>query len=240
MEKPIKPRLGKPYAIGAIYYLAVVTLLVVMVAGCAGRQDDFIPPSPNDEAYAPPELDYQVTRVSKGSLYTGTTSMTLFQDRRAYRVGDILTVLLDEKTESDKSASTQYGKDSSANITAPTLGNKTFEDVSASVDATRDFDGAAASKQGNSLSGSITVTVYNVLPNGVLRVRGEKWLKLNQGDEYIRLTGNVRVDDIEADNTLSSQRIADARITYAGRGSFADTNTAGWLTQFFNSPWMPF
>ncbi|CAH6841506.1 Flagellar L-ring protein 2 [Vibrio chagasii] len=240
MEKPIKPRLGKPHAIGAIYYLAVVTLLVVMVAGCAGRQDDFIPPSPNDEAYAPPELDYQVTRVSKGSLYTGTTSMTLFQDRRAYRVGDILTVLLDEKTESDKSASTQYGKDSSANITAPTLGNKTFEDVSASVDATRDFDGAAASKQGNSLSGSITVTVYNVLPNGVLRVRGEKWLKLNQGDEYIRLTGNVRVDDIQADNTLSSQRIADARITYAGRGSFADTNTAGWLTQFFNSPWMPF
>ncbi len=240
MEKSIKPRLDKPHAIGVIYYLALVTLLVVMVAGCAGRQDDFIPPSPNDEAYAPPELDYQVTRVSKGSLYTGTTSMTLFQDRRAYRVGDILTVLLDEKTESDKSASTQYGKDSSANITAPTLGNKTFEDVSASVDATRDFDGAAASKQGNSLSGSITVTVYNVLPNGVLRVRGEKWLKLNQGDEYIRLTGNVRVDDIQADNTLSSQRIADARITYAGRGSFADTNTAGWLTQFFNSPWMPF
>ncbi|CAH6899378.1 Flagellar L-ring protein 2 [Vibrio chagasii] len=240
MEKSIKPGLGKAHAICVIYYLTVVTLLVVMVAGCAGRQDDFIPPSPNDEAYAPPELDYQVTRVSKGSLYTGTTSMTLFQDRRAYRVGDILTVLLDEKTESDKSASTQYGKDSSANITAPTLGNKTFDDVSASVDATRDFDGAAASKQGNSLSGSITVTVYNVLPNGVLRVRGEKWLKLNQGDEYIRLTGNVRVDDIQADNTLSSQRIADARITYAGRGSFADTNTAGWLTQFFNSPWMPF
>lgn len=240
MEKSIKPGLGKAHAICVIYYLTVVTLLVVMVVGCAGRQDDFIPPSPNDEAYAPPELDYQVTRVSKGSLYTGTTSMTLFQDRRAYRVGDILTVLLDEKTESDKSASTQYGKDSSANITAPTLGNKTFDDVSASVDATRDFDGAAASKQGNSLSGSITVTVYNVLPNGVLRVRGEKWLKLNQGDEYIRLTGNVRVDDIQADNTLSSQRIADARITYAGRGSFADTNTAGWLTQFFNSPWMPF
>ncbi|WP_282449630.1 flagellar basal body L-ring protein FlgH [Vibrio sp. 1CM2L] len=240
MEKSIKPGLGKAHAICVIYYLTIVTLLVVMVAGCAGRQDDFIPPSPNDEAYAPPELDYQVTRVSKGSLYTGTTSMTLFQDRRAYRVGDILTVLLDEKTESDKSASTQYGKDSSANITAPTLGNKTFDDVSASVDATRDFDGAAASKQGNSLSGSITVTVYNVLPNGVLRVRGEKWLKLNQGDEYIRLTGNVRVDDIQADNTLSSQRIADARITYAGRGSFADTNTAGWLTQFFNSPWMPF
>ncbi|MBO0181231.1 flagellar basal body L-ring protein FlgH, partial [Vibrio parahaemolyticus] len=77
-------------------------------------------------------------------------------------------------------------------------------------------------------------TVYQVLPNGVLRVRGEKWLKLNQGDEFIRLTGIVSASDISPDNTLSSQRIADARITYAGRGSFADTNTAGWLTQFFN------
>ncbi len=239
-QKANKAGLAKSHAIGVLYYIAVVALLVVNMIGCAGRQDEFIPPSPNDEAYAPPELDYQVTRVSKGSLYTGTTAMTLFQDRRAYRVGDILTVMLDEKTESDKSASTQYGKDSSATIAAPTLGTTTYAEGSAALDATRDFDGAAASTQGNSLSGSITVTVYDVLPNGVLRVRGEKWLKLNQGDEYIRLTGNVRVDDIQANNTLSSQRIADARITYAGRGTFADTNTAGWLTQFFNSPWMPF
>lgn len=229
----------KRHAIGAIYFMAVVALLVINLSGCAGRQEEFIPPSPDDEAYAPPELDYQVTRVSKGSLYTGKTAMTLFQDRRAYRVGDILTVVLDEKTESDKSASTQFGKDSSVAVAAPTLGATTYRGA-ASLEASRDFDGAAASTQGNRLTGSITVTVYDVLPNGVLRVRGEKWLKLNQGDEYIRLTGNVRVDDIQADNTLSSQRIADARITYAGRGTFADSNTAGWLTQFFNSPWMPF
>ncbi len=230
----------KRHAIGAIYFMAVVALLVINLSGCAGRQEEFIPPSPDDEAYAPPELDYQVTRVSKGSLYTGKTAMTLFQDRRAYRVGDILTVVLDEKTESDKSASTQFGKDSSVAVAAPTLGATTYPEGAASLEASRDFDGAAASTQGNRLTGSITVTVYDVLPNGVLRVRGEKWLKLNQGDEYIRLTGNVRVDDIQADNTLSSQRIADARITYAGRGTFADSNTAGWLTQFFNSPWMPF
>ncbi|MBC7001602.1 flagellar basal body L-ring protein FlgH [Photobacterium sp. BZF1] len=220
-------------------WFLIITLLVFL-AGCAGRKDEFIPPSPDDADFAPPELNYRVNRVSKGSLYTGTTAMTLFQDRRAYRIGDILTVVLDEKTESDKSASTQLGKDTGVVISAPTLGNKTYDDFSASLEGNRDFDGSAASSQGNSLSGSITVTVYDVLPNGVLRVRGEKWLKLNQGDEYIRLTGNVRVDDIQADNTLSSQRIADARITYAGRGTFADTNTPGWLTQFFNSPWIPF
>ncbi|MGR5288005.1 flagellar basal body L-ring protein FlgH [Vibrio maritimus] len=230
----------KRHAIGAIYFLAVVALLVINLSGCAGRQQEFIPPSPDDEAYAPPDLDYQVTRVSKGSLYTGKTAMTLFQDRRAYRIGDILTVVLDEKTESDKSASTQFGKESNVAVAAPTLGSTTYAEGAASLEASRDFDGAAASTQGNRLTGSITVTVYDVLPNGVLRVRGEKWLKLNQGDEYIRLTGNVRVDDIQADNTLSSQRIADARITYAGRGAFADSNTAGWLTQFFTSPWMPF
>ncbi|SDH13725.1 flagellar L-ring protein precursor FlgH [Vibrio xiamenensis] len=219
---------------------AVTLLMAGLLSGCAGRSEEFIPPSPDDEDYAPPELNYEVEKVSKGSLYTGNSSMTLFQDRRAYRVGDILTVVLDEKTESDKSATTKYGKNSSVNIGAPTVGGSVFDKISASGSGSRDFDGSAASKQGNSLSGSITVTVYQVMPNGVLRVRGEKWLKLNQGDEFIRLTGNVRVNDIEADNTLSSQRIADARITYSGRGTFADTNTAGWLTQFFNSPWVPF
>ncbi len=218
----------------------VLALVSMTLVGCAGRTSDFVPPSPDDADFAPPEINYDVARVSKGSLYTGNAAMTLFQDRRAYRVGDILTVLLNEKTESDKSATTKYGKNSNASLNVPTLGTHVFDNLSASASGNRDFAGSAASKQGNSLSGSITVTVYQVLPNGVLRVRGEKWLKLNQGDEFIRLTGNVRASDISADNTLSSQRIADARITYAGRGSFADTNTAGWLTQFFNSPWMPF
>lgn len=219
-----------------ISFIAIIALLV----GCAGRTSEFVPPKPDDEAYAPPELNYEVERVSKGSLYAGNASMTLFQDRRAYRVGDILTVLLDERTESDKSATTKYGKSSGASLGVPSIGGRTYEQFGASVNGDRDFSGSAASKQGNSLSGSITVTVYQVMPNGVLRVRGEKWLKLNQGDEFIRLTGNVRASDIGSDNTLSSQRIADARITYSGRGAFADTNSAGWLTQFFNSPWMPF
>ena len=78
------------------------------------------------------------------------------------------------------------------------------------------------------------------MPNGVLKVRGEKWLELNQGEEYIRLRGLVRPDDINKNNQVSSQKIADARITYAGKGAIADSNAAGWLVQFFNSPWMPF
>ncbi len=221
-------------------YQFLIILFVGVLTGCAGRGDEFIPPQPDDAAYAPPELNYEVERVSQGSLYTGSSSMTLFQDRRAYKIGDILTVVLDEKTSSDKNASTKYGKDSSLSIAAPTFGANTIDKFTADANASRDFNGSANAKQGNSLSGSITVTVYDVLPNGVLRVRGEKWLKLNNGDEFIRLTGNVRVEDIDSNNMLSSQRIADARITYAGRGAFADSNKSGWLTQMFNSPWFPF
>lgn len=212
---------------------------VVLLVGCAGRQE-FIPPEPDTEKFAPPPLDYALPEARSGSLYRHQYTMTLFQDRRAYRVGDILTVVLSEETESSKKAGTKFGKSSSINFAAPSIGNKTFDDLSAGVDGSRSFDGNASSSQGNKLQGSITVTVHEVMPNGVLRISGEKWLRLNQGDEFIRLTGIIRVDDISRSNRVSSQRIGDARITYAGRGALADSNAAGWLTQFFNSPWVPF
>ena len=212
---------------------------VVLLVGCAGRQE-FIPPEPNTEEYAPPVLDYTLPEAKSGSLYRHQYTMTLFQDRRAYRVGDVLTVQLSEETESSKKAGTQFGKSSTVDFATPTIGTKTIDELGVSIDGSRNFDGSASSSQGNKLQGAITVTVHEVLPNGVLRISGEKWLRLNQGDEFIRLTGIVRVDDINRSNQVSSQRIADARITYAGRGALADSNAAAWLTQFFNSPWVPF
>ena len=101
----------------------------------------------------------------------------------------------------------------------------------------RAFDGSASSDQSNSLTGSISVTVSEVLPNGILRIQGEKWLKLNQGDEYIRLTGLVRPQDIGTDNTVPSSKVADARIAYGGTGEFDQVNRQGWLSRFFNSEW---
>lgn len=217
----------------------VVTMAVALLAGCAAREE-FVPPKPDEEKYAPPKLDYSLPEAQGGSLYRHNYLMTLFQDRRAYRVGDMLTVVLSEETESSKTADTQYDKSSNVGLSVPVFGNKSLDDVSASVNGDRSFDGSASSSQGNRLEGQITVTVHEVLPNGVLRVSGEKWLRLNQGDEFIRLTGIVRVDDISRNNQVSSSRIGDARITYSGRGALADSNAAGWLSQFFNSPWMPF
>lgn len=214
-------------------------LLVLLVTGCAGREE-FTPPKPDEEKYAPPALDYSLPTPEHGSLYRHQYTMTLFQDRRAYRVGDMLTVVLSEETESSKKANTKYGKSANVGFAAPSIGGTTIDELAASIDTDRSFDGTASSSQGNKLEGSITVTVHSVLPNGVLRISGEKWIRLNQGDEFIRLTGIVRVDDISRNNQVPSSRIGDARITYSGRGALADSNASGWLTQFFNSPWVPF
>ena len=161
------------------------------------------------------------------------------QDRRAYRVGDILTIKLDESTQASKQARTNFGKKNDVAIGVPEAFGHSVDSLSGSIDGSRNFNGNATSQQQNSLRGAITVAVYKVLPNGVLAIRGEKWLTLNQGDEYMRVTGLVRADDIERDNSVSSQRIANARISYAGRGALSDANSAGWLTRFFNHPLFP-
>ena len=92
----------------------------------------------------------------------------------------------------------------------------------------------------NNLTGNITVTVHDVYPNGVLLVKGEKWLTLNQGDEYIRISGLIRPQDISSDNTVPSTKLADARIAYSGTGVVNDTNVMGWMSKFFISALMPF
>ena len=109
--------------------------------------------------------------------------------------------------------------------------------IGTSLNNERDFKTRADADQSNSLAGSITVSVTEVLPNGVLRIRGEKWLSLTNGEEYIRLTGLVRPRDIQPDNSVASNRIADARIAYGGTGDFDQANQMGWLARFFNSEW---
>lgn len=194
----------------------------------------------DDQTFAPPETNTPLANTAKGGgLYQSDYSWSLVADRHPYRVGDILTIILDEATQSSKQAKTNFGKSSDVEIGAPIIANKSKDKWTTSASASRDFDGSATTQQQNSLRGYITVSVHQVLPNGVLEVKGEKWLTLNQGDEYVRLTGLVRVDDIENDNSVSSQRIANARISYAGRGALSDSNAAGWLTRLFNHPLFP-
>lgn len=193
-----------------------------------------------------------------GAIYQPSFESNYFTDRKAFRVGDIITINLNERMQASKNASSNIQKDSDLNVGVPNiLGmavtpknplagvsalGMTDKNLSleASANAKRSTKGSGQAGQSNSLAGSITVTVADVLPNGVLAVRGEKWLTLNTGDELIRISGLVRPDDISTDNTVSSTRIADARITYSGTGAFANASQPGWLSRFFMSPAWPF
>jgi flagellar L-ring protein precursor FlgH len=179
-------------------------------------------------------------RGSAGGVFSTEAPWSITADSRAFRPGDLLTVVLQETTQASKSADTSFGKNSSAAILPATVFGKLLPKSEVGIDATRDFAGTASSMQQNTLQGAITVVVHEVLPNGLLRVNGEKSLYLNQGEELVRVSGYVRASDIDNDNRISSLRIASARIAYSGRGALADANEAGWMTRFFNSPWMPF
>ncbi|MFW1676709.1 flagellar basal body L-ring protein FlgH [Pontibacter sp. JAM-7] len=213
----------------------------LVLSGCVQKQV-----KPDNPVYAPvPPQDMQPVQAMDGSIYSAATSMNLYGDGRAYRVGDILTVTLREQTSSQKSAKTELDKESSVSLEqgvafgngVSVLGKPLSFDLPAS---TTEFDGEGKSDMSNSLSGNISVTVHEVLPNGVLLVRGEKWLTLNQGDEYIRVSGMVRPQDIGSDNTVASTKLADARIAYSGTGAVNDTNVMGWLSRFFVGALWPF
>ena len=212
-----------------------VGLAVVLASACSmmGR--------PHADADAEPPLPpVAVARHGEaGGVFSPEAPWSLVSDSRAFRVGDVLTVVLQEVTQARKSADTSYGKQSSVAV-APAVvgGNEIDSDIS--ISAQREFSGSATSTQQNALQGSITVMVYEVLPNGLLRVAGEKRLYLNRDEEVIRLSGYVRAEDIDTNNRVSSQRVASARIEYSGRGTSKDVNSPGWLMRFFSGRWMPF
>ena len=219
--------------------------LLTLLGGCADSTYNVFEAKPGEAEWSPtittkPEIQNDDATLGDGSLLANSSLLNMFQDRRAYNVGDILTVILEEQTQSSKRANSGIKKNvkSGGNYTS----NLPFFDETGtfSFGSDRSFNGGGASSQQNALSGAITVTVAEILPTGALRIRGEKWIKLNQGDEYIRLTGLVRVDDIDKSNRISSQRLADANITYAGRGELAESNQQGWFTRFINSKWFPF
>lgn len=177
-----------------------------------------------------------------GSIYASRSGkgMRLFQDNKADDVGDLLTIVLVESTTATTQANTAVTKKSGLDFAAPSIGGAVVPGLSASVDGARDFAGTGNSAQSNKLAGQLTVRVIQDLGNGNLLVRGDKQLRLNQGDELVQVQGIVRRADIGTDNRITSDRVADARIVYGGRGTIARSNAMGWLGRFFNSALFPY
>ncbi len=212
----------------------------VALAGCAsmgGKADEYAPTWP--------ELPAEAAAPANGSIYQTGTDVRLFENAVARRVGDVLIVKLQESTAASKSSSTDTKKATKIALPGPTIAGRPVTAggtpiLENSIDNSSTFAGSGNSSQSNTLSGNLAVTVAKVLPNGSLVVRGEKWLTLNQGREFVRLQGIVRSVDIEPDNTIASYKVANASIAYGGKGALASANSPGLLARFFNSKWSPF
>jgi flagellar L-ring protein precursor FlgH len=158
----------------------------------------------------------------------------------------VLTIRLIESTSASKQSSTSTKKASNASLGAGTTvlgapitigGNNV---LSAGIKDSSDFAGSGNSAQSNSLAGDVTVTIAKRYSNGNLLVRGQKWITINQGQEFVKIQGIVRQIDVQPDNTVETTRVADASIAYGGQGALANANAKGWLARFFDSPLTPF
>lgn len=200
---------------------------------------------PNDPKFAPVAAQSLTSPpTANGSLYQERYSLGLYTDQQATRVGDIITVIFDEQYRAKKSAGAKANKDSSQNTNikgvfggVPQIGGA---NLGVNTSNKQKFNGKGEANRTNSLTGRISVTVADILPNGVLRIRGEKWLTLSEGDEYIRISGLVRPQDISPINTVSSSNVADARISFGGKGALSNSNKQGWFGRMMMSPWWPF
>ena len=219
--------------------LLLLSLSTLLLVGCdtlPKRDPDFAPVLPSS---------LQPPIPNNGAIFQSGYDVPLFEDLKTRRVGDIVTVRLVEKTNAKKNADLGTQKDTSISVNAPYLMGMSpatvlGQDVKTEIATAQKFDGKGDALQSNQLTGDISVSVVEVLPNKNLRVRGEKRVTLNDGSEYIRLSGIIRPIDIDVSNVILSSKVADATIMYTGDGAIADSNKMGWIARFFNSPWFPF
>nr|WP_275287397.1 flagellar basal body L-ring protein FlgH [Halomonas elongata] len=174
--------------------------------------------------------------IPNGSIYQAHRgSQPLFEDRRPRQVGDVLTIVLDEEVSASKNARSNADRNGSSSLSLEELPDAldTLAEYGFDIEGENDFEGGGGAEATNSFTGTITVTVIEVMANGNLRVRGEKQIAINQGTEFIRFGGVVNPRSITGSNTVPSTSVADARIEYVGDGYINEAQHMGWLQRFF-------
>ncbi|MFY9329897.1 MAG: flagellar basal body L-ring protein FlgH [Georgfuchsia sp.] len=215
----------------------VIGMFILMLSGCSVFSRSIVtqPVSARPAAAAP-------APQANGAIFQTASYRPMFEDRRARYVGDTLVVVIAENINASKTAESQAEKSGSLSASVPTvqgLPGKSFQGANVSASSDNKFDGKGGSSASNVFTGTISVTVLEVLPNGNLMVGGEKQIALAQGTETIRISGVVNPISIGTGNTVQSSQIADARIEYKGDGYIQEAQTMGWLSRFFLS-FLPF
>ncbi len=196
--------------------------------------------------FAPPAIAKKdIVPKYNGAIYQSGMSVNMFYDTTAREIGDIIMINLVEAATALSSSDTTAAKEQTVEMENPTIaGGEVTHDgknvLENNIEAGRDFRGSGESNQAHNFQAVISVSVVDVLPNHYLVVRGEKLIKLNQSEDYIRFSGIVRPQDISTNNTVESQKIANVQINYSGTGPISSANEMGSLAKFFNSQAYPY
>lgn len=197
---------------------------------------------PTVEFKEPPAVPVQpvpVVQPSNGSVFQAAGYRPLFEDHRARLVGDTLTVNIVEKVAASQKSTSSIDKQGSMTGSISALPGINADKIlgRAAVGGTlgNTFGGKGATENTNDFSGTITVTVREVLPNGHLLVAGEKQIGVNANVDVLRFSGQVDPRSIQPGNSLQSTQIANVRLEHRGRGAQADAQSVGWLQRVFLS-----
>jgi flagellar L-ring protein precursor FlgH len=174
--------------------------------------------------------------MATGAIYNGAQSEAFFGRGRAFQVGDVITVILDESTQAGRTQSGVVKRTSSNDVVPPGMGGGLLSGANLLGGSIKN-EGSGTADQTATLKGSVAVSVIDVMSNGNLVLRGEKQLALTEGAEIIQVAGVVRPDDIAPNNTVASRRLANAQITYRGTGDMAAASRAGWATSGLLKLW---
>lgn len=219
--------------------LVLVSLAVMLAAGCATAPEPIVH-SPRFEPVRP--VADVPARLPTGSIYDGPRSDQWFGRGRAFHVGDVITVLLNESTSAERAQSANVSREASNDVlprgVSTKLGSLASPLTGISLNgANVASSGTGAADQRASLSGSVSVTVVEVLANGNLVVRGEKQLALSEGTEIVQISGVIRPEDVSRNNLVQSRRLANAQIAYRGTGALANASRPGWGTNLLMKFW---
>ena len=187
------------------------------------------------DAFAPTSPVLSPEPEANGAIFQNAGYAPLTSGTKAAMVGDILTIVLVERTAASKSNSASTGRSGEIGLSPPVSGPlSVFAPGDIKMGGDQSFKGKGETAQSNNLTGEISVTIAEVRANGVMLVKGEKLITLNRGDEMVQFSGLVRPTDIGADNRIASTRVADAHIRYTGKGEIARASKQGWLQKFFS------
>ena len=206
----------------------LIFFATIFLTSCASHVEDRA--SIDFEPIIPENMNLP-NNSNSGGIYNESSGGLFATDRRAGQVGDILTVALSEDFTASKSQSATSAKSDSFKVDLPNLIDPAGDQALLDSGAETSFSGSGSAAQTNSLRGEISVTVMRVFSNGNMEIMGQKKLHLNNGNEYVRLSGMIRPQDISANNVVQSSRIANAKIAYLGVGDIADTGQKGWLSR---------